>query len=137
MIKTEMQIERDFYDFVSASTLGTTIRGNIYRSEMRPHNATEEDLVVKFLAGYDTQIQYGIVVFNIYVPDIAWGEDGRKVADKARIAELQQAVLLFADEASASGEYRLETDGTPRTYYNEDIEQHLIAARFSFKRLTE
>ena len=45
-----MQIERDFYSFVKNSDLGKAIKGKVYRPEMRPANATTEDLIVKFLA---------------------------------------------------------------------------------------
>ena len=34
MIKTEMQIERDFYSFVKNSDLGKAIKGKVYRPEM-------------------------------------------------------------------------------------------------------
>ena len=76
MKKTEIQIERDFYQFIKNSDLGAALRGTVYRSEMRPADATDEDLVVKFLAGTDEQIQRGTVVLNLYVPDIDY-TDGR------------------------------------------------------------
>ena len=59
-----MQIERDFYSFVKNSDLGKAIKGKVYRPEMRPANATTEDLIVKFLAGLDEQVQTGVVIFN-------------------------------------------------------------------------
>ena len=84
MIKTETQIERDFYSFVKNSDLGKAIRGKVYRPEMRPANATTEDLIVKFLAGLDEQVQTGVVIFNLYVPDIPY-TDGRMVPDLSLI----------------------------------------------------
>ena len=63
--KSEKQIERDFFSFVSQSVLGQGIRGKVYRPEMRPANAKTEDLIVKFLAGLDEQIQSGVVLLNI------------------------------------------------------------------------
>ena len=48
MIKTETQIERDFYSFVKNSDLGKAIRGTVYRSEMRPTDARD--------GGFDRQI---------------------------------------------------------------------------------
>ena len=48
-MKTEKQIERDFYLLIKQSNLGAAIRGSIYRSEMRPADATSEDIIVKFL----------------------------------------------------------------------------------------
>ncbi len=61
MNKTEMRIERDFYSFVKTSNLGMAVKGDVYRSEMRPPEAVTEDLVVKFLAGVDGQFQSGVM----------------------------------------------------------------------------
>lgn len=135
MIKTEMQVERDFYAFVKNSKLGKTIRGTVYRSDMRPADAKTEDLIVKFLAGLDEQVQSGVVIFNLYVPDIPH-DDGRKVPNKKRIGELQELILAFVETAGGT-EYWLQTDTTPTTMKNEEIEQHFIYARIKFNRITE
>lgn len=137
MIKTQNEIEEDFYGFVRGSTLGRAVKGGVYRSEMRPDNAKTEDLIVAFLAGIDGQEQTGVVIFNIYVPDIPYnGSNGRKVANKRRIGELQRLVLDFVETAGGS-EYWLETDGTPTSMASEDISQHFINARIKFKRITD
>ena len=135
MIKTEMQIERDFYSFVKNSDLGKAIKGKVYRPEMRPANATTEDLIVKFLAGLDEQVQTSEVIFNLYVPDIPHA-DGRMVPDKNRIGKLEELLLAFVETAGGT-EYWLETDTTPTTMRNEEIEQHFIYARIKFNRITE
>lgn len=62
MTKTEIDFERDFYTLVKNSKLGSAIRGSVYRSDMRPDNANSEDLVVKFLAGTDEQVQSGTML---------------------------------------------------------------------------
>lgn len=134
MKKTEIQIERDFYQLIKDSTLGAAIRGTVYRSEMRPADATDEDLIVKFLAGTDEQIQRGTVILNLYVPDINF-TDGRKVADKKRIGELQEMIYDFIETCDDT-EYLIETDGTPYSTMNTDIEQHLIVARLKFQRIS-
>lgn len=134
MKKTEIQIERDFYQFIKDSDLGAALRGTVYRSEMRPADATDEDLVVKFLAGTDEQIQRGTVVLNLYVPDIDY-TDGRKVADKKRIGELQELILDFV-ETCDDNDYLIELDGTPYSTINTDIEQHLIVTRLKFQRIS-
>ena len=134
MKKTEIQIERDFYQFIKDSDLGAALRGTVYRSEMRPADATDEDLVVKFLAGTDEQIQRGTIVLNLYVPDIDY-TDGRKVADKKRIGELQELILDFVDTCD-DNDYLIELDGTPYSTTNTDIEQHLIVTRLKFQRIS-
>lgn len=134
MKKTEIQIERDFYQLIKNSRLGAAIRGTVYRSEMRPADATDEDLIVKFLAGTDEQIQRGVVILNLYVPDINFA-DGRKLADKNRIGELQELILDFIDTCDDT-DYLITSDSTPYSTKNPDIEQHLIVARLKFQRLT-
>lgn len=100
-----------------------------------PANATTEDLIVKFLAGLDEQVQTGVVIFNLYVPDIPHA-DGRMVPDKNRIGKLEELLLAFVETAGGT-EYWLETDTTPTTMRNEEIEQHFIYARIKFNRITE
>lgn len=134
MKKTEIQIERDFYQLIKNSRLGAEIRGTVYRSEMRPADATDEDLIIKFLAGTDEQIQRGTVILNLYVPDINFA-DGRKVADKNRIGVLQELILEFIETCDDT-DYWITPDGTPYTTMNPDIEQHLIVARVKFQRIS-
>lgn len=132
-IKTESQIDRDFYSLIANSQLGKAIKGKIYRDEMRPADAKTEDIVSKFIAGYDEQIQYGIVVCNIYVPDIPH-KGGKKIKDFVRIAELEEKIQALLE---SGGDYRLTTDGTPKTTAVEGLEQHRIDLRLKFQRLSD
>lgn len=134
MIKTEKQIERDFYSFIVNSELGKVIRGKVYRDGMRPNDAKTEDLVVKFLAGIDGQIQSGVVILNLYVPDISYS-DGRMVEDMKRIGELEELIISFIF-SNGNTEYLMETDGSPVSMMNEEIEQHFIYSRIKFNRLS-
>ena len=133
MTKTGSQVERDFYALIGASRLGKGIRGKVYRPEMRPADATTEDIIVKFLAGEDEQVQTGVVICNIYVPDVI-KSDGRKVIDHTRIAELEELMLSFIENFDNT-EYLIKTDGSMQTYLNEEINQHLISARIKCQRL--
>lgn len=136
MTKTEIDFERDFYTLVKNSKLGSAIRGSVYRSDMRPDNANSEDLVVKFLAGTDEQVQSGAMLIHIYVPDIA-NNSGRKVEDKARVGVLESAIIEFVKNCEDT-EYLIKCDGLPKsTELTENIEQHLIVARLKFQRLTQ
>lgn len=135
MIKTETQIERDFMTFIKGSKLGDALKGRVYRAGMRPDDADTEDLIVKFLTGLDTQIQVGIVILNLYVPDINSKAAGKKVQDFKRIGVLQELINDFLLNAGGS-EYWLESENTPRTMLNEEIKQHCITVKIKFKRLT-
>ena len=133
--KTEKSIERDFYEFVSKSELAKSVSGEVYRNGMRPPESEKEDIVVKFLSGLDEQIQSGIVVLNIYVPDTTIRSTGAKVEDITRVGELQDLVLTFI-ENNDSTEYDLSKDGTPKSLPADGIEQHFIQARIKFRRIT-
>lgn len=135
MTKTAIEIERDFFNFAKASALGAALQGSVYYAEMRPANAKTEDMVVKLLAGSDEQIQSGIVIFNIYVPDIAHGNNGRKVENRPRVAQLMTLVNDFIANGG-SVEYLLKADATPKSSQAEGIEQHIITARIHFQRTT-
>lgn len=134
-VKTEIEVERDFYSFIKNGSLGNTIKGSVYRPDMRPANAKTEDLIVKFLAGLDEQIQTGVVILNIYVPDTK-NSDGRMVRDAARIGVLQAAIRDFVDKNDET-EYWMETDGTPTSMKNEEIGQWCVTARIHFRRISE
>lgn len=135
-IKTEKQIERDFFTLIKNSDLGKHIKGAVYRSEMRPDDATTEDLIIKFLAGLDEQVQSGVIIINIYVPDIVYSKTGRKVEDKSRVEYLEGLIQDFVAKCE-SAEYWIETDGTPASSFIEGIDQHLIFARIKFNRLAQ
>lgn len=133
--KTEKQIERDFFKFVCDSELARSISGKVYRKGVRPPDSDKEDIVVKFLSGLDEQIQSGIVVLNIYVPDETIRGTGTKVEAFERVAELEEILLTFIEE-NDSNEYDLSKDGTPKSLEAEGIEQHFIQARIKFRRTT-
>lgn len=133
MIKTEQEIERDFYTMIKSSELGAAIRGGLYRDGMRPDNSVEEDLIVKLLSGDDEQVQEGVILINLYVPDISDGK--RNVKDLGRIAELQSVIRSFIHD-NESTEYDLSADGTPKSMLNEEINQNLIVARIKYRRIT-
>ena len=135
-IKTESAIERDFLQLLKDSSLASVLRGRIYRDEMRPADAKTEDIVFKFIAGTDAQIQEGIVVVNIYVPDLK-RSGGRAVKDFSRIDALQEEAIKLTDNSTHSSEYRLTTDGSMTTIPVEGIEQHMIVLRLRFRRLSD
>lgn len=133
--KTEKRIERDFFEFVTKSELAKAVSGKVYRKGMRPPESDKEDIVVKFLSGIDEQIQSGIIVLNIYVPDTTIRSTGAKVEDIKRVEELEELALSFIEE-NDSTEYELSKDGTPKSLEAEGIEQHFISVRIKFKRIT-
>lgn len=135
-IKTEQEIERDFYMMLVESDLGLALRGKVYRDEMRPADAKTEDLVVKYLAGVDDQIQEGVMLCHIYVPDLTQ-KGGRKVKNFERIASLQSLARQLFDKSVNPSEYRLSTDGSMKTIPVDGIDQHMIILRLRYRRISD
>lgn len=133
-MKTEIEIERDFYAMLKASELGKAVKGGLYRSMMRPANSTAEDIVLKLLSGTDGQFQEGVVILNIYVPAVSRA-DGSQVPDQSRIGTLQRLYLDFIETADMT-DYWIESDSTPQTILNEEISQYLIYCRIHYKRIS-
>lgn len=137
MVKSAENIERDVYNIIKKSLLGSAIKGAVYRKDMRLDDAKTEDIVVKFLAGLNTQVQHGVVVVNIYVPDIEITNRSVKVKNLKRVEffqDLVNEVLEAIDETET--EYEFETDSTPTSMKAEGMEQHFINVRLNFKRIT-
>lgn len=134
-IKTENQVERDFFIYIKESNLGNAIRGNVYRPDMRPSDAKTEDLVVKFYTGVDAQVQTGTIILDLYVPDTK-SKDGRMVRNHSRIGALQEEIQSFIDGFSEP-EYLIETEVSPYTIEVEGLSQHCIKTRIKFQRLSQ
>lgn len=137
-IKTETQIEKDFFHFVKESPIASTIMGKVYRDGTRPRNSKAEDAVVIFTSGLDGQIQDGVVVLNVFVPKKPFGKDTEPVKDIGRVDELEQLIrdwLRFWDNT----EYLIVSKDMPTIRSNEDPETHetYIQARLKFRRCAE
>lgn len=128
-IKVEAEIERDFYAMLKKHNFANLLRGSIYRKDMRPPKSREEDAVVSFFAGYDSQVQTGYITIDVYVP-----RKNQKI-DLERITDLEIELNKFIHETDL-GEYRVEDGSSMRTYYNEDLNQDFIVSRIPFKRYT-
>ena len=135
MMKTAKAIERDVFNIIKESLIGSTIKGTVYRKGIRPPNVDTEDVVVKFLSGLDEQVQKGVVIVNIYVPDIILQGHSEKVEDIKRI-EIFQELATNLLETLTDTEYQFEKDGTPVSLKSEGIEQHFVNLRIKFKRIT-
>lgn len=131
-------IERDLWTYLNGSTLITSrscINGSIYRGENRPEGSIKEDVVINYLSGYDDQFQTGIVIVNIYVPDIAVNGYARKLADTRRLEQLSEMLTDYIED-EYNEEYGWYIEETPRVLEADEIEQHFVNARVRFQRFT-
>mgnify|MGYP000881321398 CR=1 FL=1 len=135
MKATAGQIESKVFQLLKDSSIN--INGKIYKEGTRPIDSKKEDAVVTFQTGTDAQIQSGIVVINVYVPDIDNGQNkGVKVKDILRCNEIEALLQSFSESVSVSGEYKFNPDKIIKTYKEDGIEQHFVNLRLKFKRST-
>lgn len=133
MLKTSIDIERDFFSMIKDSSLGKAIAGKVYRSNMRPPSSVNEDIVVFHIAGIDSQIQTGVVLANIYTKPKRI--NGVEVDDKVRCAELMRLFYDMIEQDEPDYDYSLETDGSPRINYDTTAKQYVISCRIRYTRL--
>jgi hypothetical protein len=137
MTLTGQQVEDDIYALLQGSSLKTVIGGKVYRYDMRPRNSTAEDAIVKFVAGLDGDVQTGVVVVNIYVPDVDAYKDGvmRRNVARCRAVEVKANEWVKSLTAGTT-DYLFELAQTIYTEEEAAIAQHFVSIRIKFKILT-
>ena len=127
--KTAEEVEGDIYTAVSKYLKGR-IDGEAYRRGARPTNrGDKEDAVVSFLSGLDGQVQTGVVVVNVYVPNETRG-DSYSVKNVARSTAVARTLLNMLKETRISG-YDLRTERTVQT--EEDNGATRVTLRIKYK----
>lgn len=133
MAKTATQVEGDVRRLLQDSTLYTMISGEVYRNGLRPRDSQKEDAVVIFSTGLPTQIQSGVVIVNLYVPDIDPYGDGVFVRDGNRVERLEALSQEWVDSLTAEVScYRFRLQQTIYTESEPEIHQHVIVIRLVY-----
>jgi hypothetical protein len=134
MRKTGSAVEQDFYDIFTAQTiLPGVINGTIYKRGMRPLDADTEDAVISLVAGMDGQIQTGVLVVNVYVPDVVI--NGRLFRNSSRCREIEQALDEIIVGLS-NPQYDIWLGDMIQTFQAEELKQHFINAKLNFRLIT-
>ena len=134
MAKTSKQVESDIRKLIQDSTLYTMISGEVYRNGLRPRDSQKEDAVVIFSSGLPNQIQTGVVIINLFVPDIDPYGDGVFVEDGKRVERLEQLAQEWVDSLTAEVScYRFRQQQTIYTDEEADIHQHVIVIRLAYE----
>ena len=120
MAKTGQQIEDDIYALVKDSSLPSLISGTVYKFGMRPKDAKTEDAIVKFVTGLAGQIQDGVIVVNIYVPDFDAYNDG----------------IMRKDITAEKSDYKFKLAQTIYTAEEPELNQHFVSVRLKFELTT-
>jgi hypothetical protein len=134
MTKTGQPIEDDIYGMVNASSLPSLITGKVYKFGMRPKDSPKEDAIVKFVTGLDGQIQEGVVVVLIYVPDFDFYDDGVMRKDITRCTEIERAAAEWVASLTAEkSDYKFRLAQTIYTEEEPSIHQHFVSIRLNFR----
>lgn len=134
MTKTGQQIEDDIFGFVKNSPLAALVTGLTYKFGMRPRNSTKEDIVVKFVTGLDGEIQDGVVVVNIFVPNIDAFNNGVLVRNITRCKQIEmEANIWVASLTAGKSNYKFSLAQTIYTQEEQSINQHFITVRLKFR----
>ena len=135
MNKTAEEIEEDVFLALQKSELKNIIGGGIYYTETRPINSKNEDAVIAFLAGTDSQIQRGVVCVNVYVKNIN-NETSSSVKHKKRCKEISRLLADFQQSNRILNEYYIELDSIIKSFKSDDTDEHFVNCRLKFKRIT-
>lgn len=132
---TSRQVQGDIYRFLVDSDISTMVSGGVYRSGMRPRDSRVEDAVVTFVAGLSNMaVQTGVVVVNIYVPDIdPWG-NGVLTEDSRRTEEIEAAAARWVTTLTCDrSNYKFRLAAAIQTFEDNDIHQHFVSVRLGYE----
>lgn len=133
--KTAEEVEGDIYTAVSKYLKGR-IDGEAYRRGARPTNrGDKEDAVVSFLSGLDGQVQTGVVVVNVYVPNERRG-DSYSVKNVARSMAVSRTLLNMLKEMRISG-YDLRTERTVQTEGDNGATRVTLRIKYKYNALID
>jgi hypothetical protein len=132
---TGQGVEDVVYSFLKYSDFTGSINGQVYKYGMRPKDSTKEDAVVKFVTGSDTQdFQTGVVVVNVYVPDIVPYKDGIPRKNIKRCGEIETELNKWAESLKVTPiNYRITKSQTVYTEEEAEIKQHFVTVRLKYK----
>ncbi len=137
MTKTGQQVENDIYGMVKNSPLAVLIDGDVYKFGMRPKDSEKEDIIVKFVQGYDRQIQSGTVVVNVYIPDFDPYQNGIFSRDITRCTEIEVAANSWVKSLTAEkSNYKFRLAQTIYTEEEKELRQHFVTIRLKFRLST-
>lgn len=133
--KTAEEVESDVYTAVKEYLAGK-IKGYTYRRDVRPTSRSDkEDAVVSFLSGLDGQVQTGVVVVNVYVPNERKG-DHYSVKNVARSTAVSRTLLNMLKETRIDG-YDLRTERTVQTEEDKGATRVTLRIKYKYNALID
>lgn len=127
-IEAEQMFFISLYDELKAH-----IRGDIYPSGCRPYDSKSEDAVISISTLTATQVQEGILVINIFVPNLDNGSR-RLVPDRKRLHELStyaNGIIDFLRQSSM----KFEHYSAPQIIENENGTEYFVNIMIKFNTI--
>lgn len=136
-MKTESEVQGFFFSLVKGSPLASAVSGNVYRasadSSYRPRDSRLEDIEV-IVTSSSAELQEGVVTVLVYVPDTDPYDNGVKVKDGARTAQLERIAQDWFDTCPESGsEYSLSLTDTIGSIAIPEIGQHAVSVQIRYE----
>ncbi|MDR1974844.1 MAG: hypothetical protein LBQ31_09290 [Bacteroidales bacterium] len=130
---TGQQVEDIVFDLVQNSTLASAINGNVYRAGTRPKDSQDEDIVVKFIEGFDGQIETGRVDVNTFIPDIHDTENDSYFKNVDRCRQIEEIADTWIKSLPSELDFYYTLANTINTEQEQALNQHFIAVRLEYK----
>lgn len=132
---TGQQVTQQVYNLLKDSPLASFITGGVYKKGQRPRDSKLEDAVVMFVSGLDSQIQTGVVVINIFVPDIT--NENRLVENIKRCEQIEVEADEWVNSLTADvSDFLWRKARTIYTEQDAEINQHFVSIRLKFELFT-
>lgn len=138
MIKTEKEIQSDFFAMVKSSPLASAVSGSVYRAtkseSLRPRDSVLEDIEVILTVGYTEQVQEGTITILVYVPDVDPYNNGVKVENGARTSAIARVAQNWIDSCPDAGTgYEFEQRDIIESVSIPEINQHAVSIQINYK----
>lgn len=121
---------------LGAGTIKDCISGNVYHAGLRPRDSRGEDITVMFITGTADQVQSGVMTVQIWVPDIDPYDNGVRVEDMERTAQLERVAQDWYDSIRAPAlklGYNIKLQDTITTLAAEEVHQHFVSVMLKYK----
>lgn len=132
MMKSDIEIKDDIYEFIKGSALEKAISGKLKKTR-RPANSNLEDIVISILDNEAGQMQEAFVNVNIYVPDNL--RDGQAEENSVRLRQLCKLAAELL-EVQRGEDYRFTLD-KQRVMEVNGKSEHFINNKLLYKQVNE
>lgn len=130
MSVTSRQVQTEVYNLLKGSALHKAVRGNLYHDTTRPRASHKEDIVVRYTAGLNGDIQSGVVTVLIYSEPIP-APDGTPREDIARTIQIERLAADWAEQLPI-GRYLFSLSDTPQTLYDPEAKQYFTSIKLQY-----